>query len=469
MKKIFISLFILYASIQHIASASVIPVAVSSEIKNDSWFPLPLNQMKEAAVDTALTRISETGNFAFLFKSKNNPQKKTGTLKLKVTLVEPAESAKITIKLSLPNQGGTFVSSSSVSLSNMDHKAIFNAFETLGREGAEQIFIATEDLSLNSNVSKNEDELRAQIIKLNKNIINLNYSANNSNSNRHNKKVEEKLALLDTINSKLDKHIEYTKKSDINKNRKLDAIYAELKKLNIGSNTDNVLPGQDEFTDYDITQLPLLKKANDLKYKKKFKQARKILTGIYSDKKISPMLRLVIKEEMNINLPIYVAGITSNELPKFFSASTQHDGADIQAKIKYINRLYDHVLKQPDLSISKRREISDKKSQINLTGENMGSVVTMLSMASKQNLSMALRSLMNKHNVGRAMGFKGTGSGQCPNKESIKKEMKIIKFNADIIAYKDLEDYRCSLKLKLRDSSKQVITYTFDERTADYN
>lgn len=469
MKQIITGLFILTIAAHQLANASISPVVVSSEIINDSWFPLPLEQMKDAAVDTALTRISETGNFAFLFDPKNSNSKNAGSLKLKVTLVEPAESAKITIKLSLPNQGGTYVSSASVSLSDKDHKGIFNALETMGREGAEQIFLATEDLNSKPDVNKDEEDLRKYIIELNKKIIALDYSIKKLDFSAHNAAVEKKLAMLDTINNKLDEHHEYVKKSDANKNKKLDAIYAEVQKLNIGSNTDNVLPGRDELTEYDISQLPKLKKANDLKYKKKFKEARTILKTIYADTKISPMLRLVIKEEMDINLPIYVAGIASNDLPKFFSAGTQYDNAALKPKIKYINRLYDHVLAQPELSFTKRREISDKKSKLNLMAEDMGTVITMLSMASKQNMSMALRSLMNKHVVGLSMGFKGSGKGQCPNEASIKKEMKIIKFSADIVSYKDLPDYKCELSLQLRDSSKEKITYTFDERSAEYN
>ena len=110
MKQLIYSLFTLLISAQQFALASVSPVVITSEIVNDSWFPLPLEQMKDAAVDTALTRISETGNFAFLFNPDKARNKAAGALNLKVTLVEPAESAKITIKLNLPNQGGTYVS-----------------------------------------------------------------------------------------------------------------------------------------------------------------------------------------------------------------------------------------------------------------------------------------------------------------------------------------------------------------------
>ena len=68
-----------------------------------------------------------------------------------------------------------------------------------------------------------------------------------------------------------------------------------------------------------------------------------------------------------------------------------------------------------------------------------------------------------------SMGFKGAGKGQCPNKDSVKKEMKIAGISADIISYNDLEEYRCKLTIKLRDSSKQKLTYTFDDRMSEYN
>lgn len=469
MKSIIACLFILYIAIHQTSIAGVSAVIVTSEIKNDIWFPLPLDQMKEAAVDTALTRISETGNFAFLFDQKNRKQKHIGSLNLKVTLVEPAESAKITIKLTLPNQGGTYVSSSSVSLRKKDYKGIFNALERLGWDGAEQIFIATEDLSLKSDTSIDAHRLRKHIIELNKKIITLDGSIKKIDYSAHNTEVEKKLVLLDTINDKLDKHLEYAKKSDTKKNKKLDAIYSEIMKLKIGSNTDNILPASDQLTEYDVTQLPQLKKANDLKYKKKFTEAKKVLKIIYTDREISSMLRAVIKEEMNINLPIYEAGIVSNDLPKFFTANTEYDNSDVQIKMKHINSLYDFVLAQPDLSFTKRSEISDKKSKINLRGEDIGSVMNMLNEASRQHFSVSLRFLMMKHIARLRMGVKGMGKGQCPSKESVRKEMKIVKVNANIVSYKDLADYKCSLTIKLRDSSKQKITYIFDNRMSEYN
>ena len=57
MKKL-ILIFAYFISMAGVVEAKVFPLVVNSTFTNDTWFPLPIEQMKAAAVDTALTKIS---------------------------------------------------------------------------------------------------------------------------------------------------------------------------------------------------------------------------------------------------------------------------------------------------------------------------------------------------------------------------------------------------------------------------
>lgn len=451
-------IFILFAVMYQSTHADIEPVIVSSEIKNDSWFPLPLEQMKDAAVDTALTKISETGGFAFLYNP--DARKNIGKLKLKVSLVEPAESAKITIILTLGNQRGTYVSSSSISLSNKDYKGIFKALEKLGKDGAEQIVISLENMESKNKITNEELKLRSLIKALNKKIINLDYSLKESNLKKHNKKVMFELAKLDVIIKKIDRNYEYVKKSDVKKNKKLDAIYIEIQKLNIGQNTDNTPPSSKELTEYDITQLSKLTKSNELKYEKKFEEARILLAAVKKDHNISSVLRVAVNEELKINLPLYEAEVLSNQLSFSFVKYLKNE--EYKIKLKNISHLYNRVLTQRELSFKKRVEIREKISNLNLKGDSMKSAANMIHRTTKHSFARNLDVLMQKHMY---MGSKS--EGQCPNAESVIKEMRKANLSADVISYKDFNKYECKLRLKVHNIKNKYITFVFsaDSRT----
>ena len=457
--------FILVIGLCQISHAGIEPVVVFSEIKNDTWFPLPLEQMKDAAVDTALTRISETGDFAFLFNSDKITKKNAGILKLKVALIEPAASAKITIILTLANQGRTYVSSSSISLDNKDYKGIFNALQQLGMDGADQIVMSIGDLQSKNDISNDENEARKNIISLNKKLINLTKSVNDRNLyikkiNNHNSKVMKSLAKLDTIIYKLDKHFEYEKKSDLEKNKKLDEIYVAIQKLNVGVNTNNVLPGSEELTEYDVTQLPKLNQAYDLKYKKKFSNSRKILNEIYKDKKISSLLRSAVKEELNINLPIYEADILKNNLADYFKKPINNN--DYYLKLSYIVDLYNNVLKQPDLSYTKRKEIRTYLSKFQVVIDAINASVATSRTAKDEYFLRVLKSIMQRHITNLSV-FNGkySGTGQCPYKSIISKEMEKANINSTIVSYQAINENECELKVK--NFENNLITYIFNE------
>lgn len=119
------------------ALASPIPVRTETVFSNQNWFPLPEHDMKAAAIDSALSVLSEGGHFV-LVPDKHKADERTGTLELHVSLIEPAETAKLTITLHLPD-GPSYVSSASTSLHGKDYQGIYEALESIGRSAAKQL------------------------------------------------------------------------------------------------------------------------------------------------------------------------------------------------------------------------------------------------------------------------------------------------------------------------------------------
>jgi len=442
--------------------AGVTPVIVTSTFQNDTWFPLPIEQMENAAVDTALTRISETGRFAFLYKTDNTIPTSPGTLHLKVSLVEPAETAKIMIRLSLPDNNGTYVSASSASLSDKDYKGIYNALEQLGSDAANQL-VASMEMASTTLIDSNEQVIRDQIIKLNLNVIKLDNSIDSLQQNSHNNVIMQKLGKLDDLANKIEKHHAYVKRSDIDKNRKLDAIYDEIKNLNIGSNTDNRPPQGSELTDYDISLLPELSKASELKFDKKFKQANAILVDVVTDPKISTVFREAVQEELHINLPLYEAETIVNETSSMFMRFLKND--EYKSKLQYAGYLYDSVLIGPELSFKKRIEIRQKKDQLNLTSDSMDSAATALKANSLDMLTRALQNEYAKHSTERAMGFK-SATGPCPSLKKVDTAMKKSRIDAAVFAY-NTSDNRCELILE--ESSEHLLVFVFSDEIPSYD
>lgn len=115
------------------------PVAVKMHysLNTGNWYPLPEKDMKAAAVDTALAKLSETGNFSISGGHSNMPDS-LARMEFNISLIGPAEVAKLTIKLLLPSQP-SFVSTSSISVKNLNHQGIYKAFEHIGKESAKQL------------------------------------------------------------------------------------------------------------------------------------------------------------------------------------------------------------------------------------------------------------------------------------------------------------------------------------------
>ncbi len=130
------------------------PFAVSKEvsISNGDWYPLPEKDMKAAAVDTALAELTKGGLFSFVDKNKTNK------LRLEISLIGPAETAKLTIQVNLKDKP-TYISTASISVHNMDFQGIYNAFEHIGLVAAQRLNDKTEALVIKPRKDLNADNL----------------------------------------------------------------------------------------------------------------------------------------------------------------------------------------------------------------------------------------------------------------------------------------------------------------------
>lgn len=456
------------------AEAKIIPLVIKSTFTNDLWYPLPVEQMKSAAVDTALMKISSTKKFAFLYDSKNRA-KNPGSLSLAVTLVEPAESAQLTIKLSLPDNKGSYVSSASVSLGNKNHKQIYESLQELGGAAADQLNLSASDIENNDDNDKQSNIIYNEILLLNKNVIKLHNdlkehkntntgsditiynNISDSAAGSHNKAIYTRLGKLDTIINKLDAHHNYVKKSNEVQNEKLDSIYSELQKLNIGSNTSNAPPDVRELTSFDIKLLPIVDSAIKLKYKKDFTGAANILSKVVKTKRISKLFKRAVEEEFFINLPLYEADTKKTELSYAFM--DQVKGDKYEKTVSHIRSLYERVLKRPDVLFKKRAEIKQKLDTLMISADSMGAVVKMM----RKNELFNLKTMLRVHMQRRMMGGYGRKDGMCPTDEQIEKVMR--KASMKIFKLGSLKESRqwCDLLLTDDNNISEQIKFNYEE------
>ena len=140
------------------------PVSTEITIRNGDWYPLPEEDMKAAAVDTALAELTRGGLFSIVDGSEANK------LGLDISLIGPAETAKLTIQVNLRGQP-SFVSTASISVQGMDFQGIYNAFEHIGLVAAKRLNDKTEALLVKPNSDAgdkppaNNQELQAKYDK----------------------------------------------------------------------------------------------------------------------------------------------------------------------------------------------------------------------------------------------------------------------------------------------------------------
>jgi len=128
-----------YLLLLFVTSIQAKPFAVSTEvaIHTGDWYPLPEEDMKAAAVDTALAELTKGGLFSIVEENELNK------LHLEISLIGPAETAKLTIQVHLKDQP-SYVSTASISVHDMSFQDIYNAFEHIGRVAAQRLNDKTE-------------------------------------------------------------------------------------------------------------------------------------------------------------------------------------------------------------------------------------------------------------------------------------------------------------------------------------
>lgn len=107
-------------------------LAKSVSFSTDNWYPLPEGDIKRAVSDTALAVLTQRTELEI------DDTGGDGEIRILVSLIGPAETAKATIEIDAP-QTGSLVSTASVSLHNMDYRDIFNAFQHIGTEAANRM------------------------------------------------------------------------------------------------------------------------------------------------------------------------------------------------------------------------------------------------------------------------------------------------------------------------------------------
>lgn len=137
-----------------VSSSNAQPFSVSSEvtISSGDWFPLPVEDMKAAAADTALAELTKGGLFSISAEEKQNK------LRLEISLIGPAETAKLTINVNLKDQP-TYISTASISVHDMDYQGIYNAFEHIGLVAAQRLNDKTEALVIKPRMAANSTSL----------------------------------------------------------------------------------------------------------------------------------------------------------------------------------------------------------------------------------------------------------------------------------------------------------------------
>ncbi|MDQ7002708.1 MAG: hypothetical protein Q9N02_08510 [Ghiorsea sp.] len=133
--------------------ASPYQVVKLVHIENGDWYPLSKKEMEIAAVDTALSVLTQSGDFKLYEKSKD-------TLKFNLTLLGSAETIQLTITFN--QQEVTYVSTASQSVKNLDYQGIYRSFQYVGRHAGEQ---------LNSNLTLDKSLVTNQSNDLNPSIL----------------------------------------------------------------------------------------------------------------------------------------------------------------------------------------------------------------------------------------------------------------------------------------------------------
>lgn len=113
-------------------------VSQVSTFSYGDWQPISEHEMRAAAVDTALSEISNGGLFELVGRAPQYSESPDGELILNISLVGEASIVKMTISLHL-DATPSYVATTSLDIHNMDRQQIFKAFEYVGTESAKRL------------------------------------------------------------------------------------------------------------------------------------------------------------------------------------------------------------------------------------------------------------------------------------------------------------------------------------------
>jgi len=132
-KKLFIICLLLLCG--NVYAAMPCRMLLVTEFRNKTWYPLEKNEMQEAAVDSALQEVTLPNAIEFVRKKE---QKHRGILRVIVSLVERASTAKITLLFEAEGVP-SIVTSSDISLAGLDHQGIYNALVSIGHGAGKEM------------------------------------------------------------------------------------------------------------------------------------------------------------------------------------------------------------------------------------------------------------------------------------------------------------------------------------------
>jgi hypothetical protein len=147
------ALFLLVTWNLPVLASEPIQVSHSVSIRNGDWIPLPIEDMRRAAGDAALSRLTDAGRLQLNDAGDSDAaadNANLGSLALEIALIGPAETAKLTIRLNVPGSP-TLVTTASISVRALDHAGIYAALEHVGVRAADRL-VAKLDLLQNQNL-----------------------------------------------------------------------------------------------------------------------------------------------------------------------------------------------------------------------------------------------------------------------------------------------------------------------------
>ncbi|MGA1826357.1 MAG: hypothetical protein ACMUIP_17010 [bacterium] len=143
-KKILIICLLLLCG--HVYAATPCRIRLVTEFWNKNWYPLEKKEMKEAAVDSALQEVTLVNALELVGEEEEKHQ---GILRVIVSLVERASTAKITLIFEAEGVP-SIVTSSDSSLEGLDHRGIYNALVSIGHGAGKEMGERLSDVALSA-------------------------------------------------------------------------------------------------------------------------------------------------------------------------------------------------------------------------------------------------------------------------------------------------------------------------------